>query len=77
MVVPSCRSDRIERSTFGVSLVYLDIGTLQGAVIDEASDVGYRLTDNFDGRAYAIGVTYAAAMTDRFALQEFERLFAS
>ena len=53
---------------FGVSLVSVDYGEFIGTVRDGSSASGYMDTGIFSPSAFAIGVGYARALTDRFAI---------
>lgn len=51
---------------FGLSLVSVDYGEFQGT-IRSSSEKGYEDIGNFSPQAYAFGLGYAKAVTDRFA----------
>lgn len=52
----------------GLSLVYLDMGTMQGTQFaDPANPGSYIVTDMFSADAYAVGLTYARRMTNQFS----------
>jgi hypothetical protein len=53
--------------TIGVSVMAVDYGTLQGTVRADNED-GYQKTGTFAPSAYAAGVGYARAVTDRFSV---------
>ena len=54
--------------TFGVSLVFADYGDdIMGAQVAQ-TEKGYELTGTLDVGAYAAGLSYARALTDKFAV---------
>ncbi len=53
---------------FGISLVSVDYGDFIGTVRDGSSTSGYADTGIFSPSAFAVGVGYARALTDRFAV---------
>ncbi len=53
--------------TIGVSVVAVDYGTLQGTVRADNED-GYIRTEEFGPSAYAAGIGYARAITNRFSV---------
>lgn len=53
--------------TIGVSVVAVDYGTLQGTVRADNED-GYQRTGSFGPTAYAAGIGYARAVTNRFSV---------
>jgi hypothetical protein len=52
----------------GVSYQYVDYGTFFGTVVDQSANEGFRDTGKFKLYASAIGVGYAAKLTDRFSV---------
>jgi len=53
---------------FGMSIVRLDMGTMQGTVNADPTRPGsYILTSTFSADAIAVGLSYARRLTDRFA----------
>ena len=50
----------------GVSLTFVDYGELQETIFDD-SDQGYRDLGTFSPQAFAVGVGFARAFSDRFA----------
>jgi hypothetical protein len=52
----------------GVSLQSVDYGDLQWTMVDLGQDKGYRELGNFSPSAFAVGVGYARALTDRFSV---------
>jgi hypothetical protein len=53
---------------FGVSLQSVDYGDLQWTMVDLGETKGYREIGKFSPSAFAIGVGYARALTDRFSV---------
>ena len=54
-----------EYGIFGLSAVWMDYGNFTGTRLNPISG-GYDLTGDFSPTAFAIGLTYARTMTDRF-----------
>ena len=54
--------------TFGVSIVSVNYGDVQGTMVDPSSDLGYVDTDIYTPSAYAVGFGYAKSLTDRFSV---------
>jgi len=54
-----------EYGVFGVNAVMMDYGTFVGTRLDPISG-GYTYTGDFTPTAFAVGITYARTMTDRF-----------
>lgn len=52
---------------FGVSVMAVDYGDMEGTIIDESLDRAYRDTGTFSANGIAVGVAYARALTDRFS----------
>jgi hypothetical protein len=52
---------------FGVSLISVDYGDFQGTIRDD-SEQGYFDTGIFSPSAYAIGIGYAKALSDKFSI---------
>jgi hypothetical protein len=52
----------------GVSLQSVDYGDLQWTMVDLGQDKGYRDMGKFSPSAFALGVGYAKALTDRFSV---------
>lgn len=54
--------------TFGVHATYFDFGTMEKTINPSADQTGsYISLGSFDAAAYAVGVTFARQLTDRFA----------
>jgi len=53
--------------TVGLSVMYVGVPDIQGAVADAASATGYQLTDSFSSSGYAVGVSFAHQFTDAFS----------
>jgi hypothetical protein len=53
---------------FGVGLQSVDYGDLQWTMVDLAQDKGYNDVGKFSPSAFAVGVGYANALTDRFSV---------
>ena len=51
----------------GVSLTFADYGELQETIFDASSEQGYRDIGTFSPQAWALGVGYARAFSDRFS----------
>ena len=55
--------------TFGISYMAADYGDdIVGTVYNGDDPLGYTITGNLDVGAYALGLSYAKAMTDKFAI---------
>lgn len=54
--------------TFGVSIISVDYGQFIGTRVDPTSEKGYEDTGEFSPTAFAIGLGYAKALTDRFSV---------
>jgi hypothetical protein len=53
--------------TFGVSILSVDYGELQGTIVNPNSDNGYSDTDKFKPSAFSVGVSYAQQLSEQFA----------
>jgi len=53
---------------FALSILSVDYGEFLGTVVDQSADKGFRDTGNFSPSAFAIGIGYAKALTDRFSV---------
>lgn len=53
---------------FALSVLSVDYGEFLGTEVDATADKGYRDTGTFSPTAYAIGIGYARALTDRFSV---------
>jgi hypothetical protein len=51
---------------FALSFLSVDYGELQGTIVDPSSQSGYLDTEKFSPSAYAVGVAYSKALSDRF-----------
>ena len=63
----SFRPARGRWGTFGVSLMSVDYGEFLGTIVDPSSESGYQDTGNFSPSAFAMGLAYANALSDRFS----------
>lgn len=63
----SYRPARGRWGTFGVSLMSVDYGEFLGTIVDPSSESGYQETGNFSPSAFAVGLAYANALSDRFS----------
>ncbi len=52
---------------FSISILSVDYGELQGTIIDPNSEQGFQDTEILRPYAYAVGIGYSKAFTDRFA----------
>jgi hypothetical protein len=52
----------------GFSLLSVNYGDMMGTMVDESLAKGYRKTGIFTPSAFAVGLGYAKALTDRFAV---------
>jgi hypothetical protein len=52
----------------GLSLLSMDYGTIEGTAINGENNIGYDDTGNLDPQEYALGLTYARRLTDRFSM---------
>jgi hypothetical protein len=53
--------------TFGISILSVDYGEFFGTVVDPTSESGYLDTGTFSPSAFAVGLAYSKALTDRFS----------
>ena len=53
--------------SFGVNLVYADYGQILGTRV-ASNDKGFEDTGNLDAGAYAVGLTYARQLTEKFTI---------
>ncbi|MBN1782307.1 PorV/PorQ family protein [bacterium] len=53
---------------FGLSFQNVDYGELQGTVVNPLAGSGFEYTDKFSPSAQSLGLGYAKAITDRFAI---------
>ncbi len=53
---------------FGITVVNVDYGELQGTIVDGSSPSGYRDVDMFKPTAFSFGIGYANALSDKFSL---------
>lgn len=51
---------------FAVSFLSVDYGEFLGTIVDPNSDKGYQDTGTFSPSAYAVGIAYSKALSDRF-----------
>lgn len=56
-----------EIGAIGFSAVLLDMGNIQGSVIDNTNPAGYRITNMFSASAWAMGISYSRRLTDKFS----------
>jgi len=54
--------------TVGASFIFSDYGDIIGTRVDATKPEGYEKTGNIDVGAYAIGVSYARSLTDKFSV---------
>ncbi len=53
---------------FGVSLITTDYPPSEWTVVDETIEAGYRDLGTVDAGAYAVGLSYARTLTDKFSI---------
>lgn len=53
---------------FGVSVISVDYGEFNGTIRSDANSRGYEDTGNFSPSAFALGLGYAKALSDKFAV---------
>lgn len=57
-----------EYGVFALSVVSVDYGEFLGTMVDPTTDKGYIDTGKFSPSAYAVGIGYAKALSDRFSV---------
>lgn len=53
--------------TLGISILSVDYGEFIGTIVDPSSESGYQDTGTFSPSAFAVGLAYSKALTDRFS----------
>ena len=53
---------------FGLSVQFADYGTIEGTVVDQTLEAGYRTTGDVDVSAYAVGLSYARRLSAQFMI---------
>jgi len=53
--------------TFGIGFTYVDYGTFEGTIIAN-NEQGFLETNDFSPNAFALGLTYSKALTDKFSV---------
>ena len=51
----------------GLDVIYMDYGDIMGTVRDDTNPLGFKLTGNLSIQDYAIGLSYAYQVNDRFS----------